>query len=329
MKNIFIIRKNSDPCQLFVRDLKPGMTVPLGDKMVTVKSVGRLEPPRIIADGKPSAMALKVEFFDHEPITAHPGEIVAMRSYPKVEMTADDYAYRFPDHWIDHEKKSGSLFEKLHRAYVAQAVEIIKSSGAKTVLEVGCGDGWNCGEMVKAGLDVVGIDWSQNAVLYASMFVPDAKFYRGDVRDAEFLNLFPDKFDALALIEVLEHIPPNDCISAMSNIATPLKSGGTFVLTTPSVNHPNNEGHLHYQHFTEEKLRQIAKEAGLTVQSIEGYGDVSAARSYWNRMRWIDNRIFSIKPAVQFLTEKYHRETNLRSTPLDRCHGFIMTMRKP
>jgi 2-polyprenyl-3-methyl-5-hydroxy-6-metoxy-1,4-benzoquinol methylase len=244
------------------------------------------------------------------------------------ELTAEDYAYRFPDHWIDHELKTGSLFEKLHRAYAARAIEIIRESGAKTVLEVGCGDGWICGEMVKADFDVVGIDWSKNAIMYASTFVPGARFFCGDVRDPEFLNQFPDKFDALALIEVLEHIPPNDCIPAMTNIMAPLKSGGTFVLTTPSVNLPNTST-LHYQHFTEEKLRQIAKETGLIVKSVEGYGDMSANDAYWAKMRWVDNRYYSIKPAVKYLTEKYHRETNLRNTPLDRCHGFIVTMLKP
>jgi 2-polyprenyl-3-methyl-5-hydroxy-6-metoxy-1,4-benzoquinol methylase len=243
------------------------------------------------------------------------------------ELTAEDYEYRFPDHWIDHELKSGSLFEKLHRAYAARAIEIIKESGAKTVLEVGCGDGWICGQMVKADLDVVGVDWSKNAILYASTFVPKAKFFCGDVRDPEFLCRFPNKFDALALIEVLEHIPPKDCISAMMNIATPLKPGGAFVLTTPSVNLPNTST-LHYQHFTEDMLRHTAKEAGLIVKSIEGYGDMRANDAYWRKMRWVENRYYAIKPAARYMTEKYHRETNLRNTPLDRCHGFIMTMTK-
>src|SRR5437588_3152259 len=162
------------------------------------------------------------------------------------ELTAEAYAHRFPDHWIDHELKAGSLFDNLHRAYAGRAIEIIKQSGAKTVLEIGCGDGWICGAMVKAGLDVVGVDWSKNAISYASMFVPEARFFCGDIRDQEFLTRFPDKFDALALIEVIEHIPPKDCVSAMANIATPLKSAGTFVLTTPSVNLPNTST-LHYR----------------------------------------------------------------------------------
>jgi 2-polyprenyl-3-methyl-5-hydroxy-6-metoxy-1,4-benzoquinol methylase len=316
MPKCFRIKHKTDPSKLHVRDLRPGMVVPVGEgKTATVHSIewmnGRNgEPPTFVSRHNgiqdKSALAMKVYFHDHEPLIS---------------------AYRFPDHWIDHEQKSGSLFERLHQAYVSRAIEIIQASSARTVLEVGCGDGWNCGEMVKVGLDVVGIDWSPNAIAYASMFVPGAKFYQGDVRDAAFLRQFPDKFDALALIEVLEHIPPKDCISAMANIAEPLKSGGTFVLTTPSVNFPNDTP-LHYQHFTEEKLRHIAKESGLVVKSIEGYGDVFAARVYWRRMRWVENSLYSIKPAAKFLTEKYHRETNLRSTPLDRCHGFIMTMTK-
>jgi 2-polyprenyl-3-methyl-5-hydroxy-6-metoxy-1,4-benzoquinol methylase len=181
--------------------------------------------------------------------------------------------------------------------------------------------------MVKAGLDVVGVDWSARAIQYGSMFAPGARFFCGDVRDQEFLRRFPDKFDAIALIEVIEHIPPKDCLSAMINIAEPLKPGGTFVLTTPSVNLPNTST-LHYRHFTEAILRDLAHEANLIVNSIEGYGDVWATNSYWRRMRWVENRYYSIKPAVKFLTDRYHREVNLIATPLDRCAGFIMTMTK-
>jgi 2-polyprenyl-3-methyl-5-hydroxy-6-metoxy-1,4-benzoquinol methylase len=75
--------------------------------------------------------------------------------------------YRLPDHWILHEHKPDDIFTLLHSAYVRRAIDIIKASGAKTVLEVGCGDGWNCGEMSKAGLDVVGTDFIQNAITYA------------------------------------------------------------------------------------------------------------------------------------------------------------------
>lgn len=243
------------------------------------------------------------------------------------ELTADDYTYRFPDHWILHEQKSDTLFDRLNRAYVGRAIEIIRSSGAKTVLEVGCGDGWNCGQMAAAGLDVIGIDWSDRGTQYAKMFVPTAKFFRADVRDEVFFSQFDNPFDAIALIEVLEHIPPDDCVSALRNIGARMKTGGTFVLTTPSVNFPNNNPQ-HYQHFTAEKLRALAADAGLTVERIEGYGDVKAANAYWNKMRWVENSFYSIKPISLALTKNYHENTKLVNTPIDRCHGFIMTMTK-
>jgi hypothetical protein len=74
-----------DPSKLCVRDLRPGMTVTRGGQMITVSSVtvmdGRNgESPRMMfAAGMPSAMAFKIEFDDHEPLYAHPGEVVATR----------------------------------------------------------------------------------------------------------------------------------------------------------------------------------------------------------------------------------------------------------
>jgi 2-polyprenyl-3-methyl-5-hydroxy-6-metoxy-1,4-benzoquinol methylase len=242
----------------------------------------------------------------------------------KLQIDNPSHGYKLPDHWVLHELNQDHQFTLLHGAYVHRVIEIIKKSGAQTVLEVGCGDGWNCGEMVKAGLDVVGIDWSINGIAYATALVQGAKFMRADVTSPEFISKFPDKFDAVALVEVIEHIPPNDCVTAIRNIVAPLKKGGTFVLTTPSENFPNNNP-LHYQHFTEQKLRNMMQEAGgLRVISVEGYGDVKEGAKHWRRMRWADNRIYSIKPLQKHLAGRY-RKTQLTETPLSRSHGIVVT----
>lgn len=76
------------------------------------------------------------------------------------------------------------------------------------MLDAGCGDGWGTGRMADAGLAAVGVDWSQNAIRYASKLVPNARFFAGDLTDPTFKREFPDQFDAVAFIEVIEHVPP-------------------------------------------------------------------------------------------------------------------------
>lgn len=235
--------------------------------------------------------------------------------------------YRYPDHWLLHEKDPDGLFTLLHTAYVNRVIDILKAAGAQTVLDVGCGDGWNTGAMLKAGLSAIGTDFVQRAINYSRMFVPGGSFICGDLTSAEFKAAHPEKFDAVTLIEVIEHIAPERCAGALRNIADPLKPGGTLVLTTPSENFPNTNDY-HYQHFTPEKLKALAGEAGLVVQAIEGYGDMAADSAHWSRMRWVDNRLYSIKPLAAKLVEQYKRSISLTRTPLDRCKGLIMTLTK-
>ena len=246
-------------------------------------------------------------------------------SSPK-RLTEQDYTYRFPDHWLVHEHSPDSIFRRLHSYYVGRVTEIIQGSGARTVLDVGCGDGWASGQMAAANLDVVGIDWSANAINHARALAPNARFLVTDVGDVEFRTKFPDKFDAIALIEVLEHIPPKDCADALRAIKGTLKLGGTFVLTTPSVNFPNNNPQ-HYRHFTEPMLRDVITAAGgLAIVSMEGYGDANAERSHYRLARWTDNRYYCIKPAQEYLLRR--SASRMTKTPLDRCHGFIVTMKR-
>ncbi len=151
---------------------------------------------------------------------------------PELDVAYYDDALSVLDHWIMHERDPGGMMTALHTYYVNRKADIVRNSGAKTVLDVGCGDGWTTSRPVAAGLDAVGIDWSRNATTYASVRVPRGKFFPLDVRDAQLSEMFPKKFDAAIFIEVIEHIPPNDCVAAISNIAARLKSGATFVLTT-------------------------------------------------------------------------------------------------
>ena len=242
-------------------------------------------------------------------------------------LTAEDYEYRLSDHFILHEKENtrASLFPMLHSYYVSRVAEIIKASGAKTVLDAGCGDGWSSKTLADAGLDVVGVDWSANGIDYATRLVRNARFFNGDVTSPEFKKAFPNNFDAVAFIEVLEHIKPDECAAALRNITRPLKDGGILVLTTPSVNFPNRHDN-HYRHFTEQSLREVFSEAGwLKIQSIEGYGDMAVEAFHYRLTRFVENRYYTIKPILQYLLRRNGSTAVMKQTPFDRCHGFIVT----
>lgn len=195
------------------------------------------------------------------------------------------------------------------------------------VIEVGCGDGWNVGKLVEAGCkNVVGIDWSKNGIDHAKRMVPTAQFYCGNLTDSEFMDQFPDLFDAAILVEVLEHIPPQECVQALQNMIQFIRPGGTFVLTTPSTNYPNDNPY-HYRHFTEPVLQELIEEVGnLDIISLEGYGDYNALQQMWMLRRWVDNRYYCIYGLKYWLAKQFAKKCH--NPPLDRCMGFIVVMRK-
>jgi len=237
--------------------------------------------------------------------------------------TADDYDYNLPDHWI---LDQSNIWTIMHHAYVARVVDLVRESGAKKVVEVGCGDGWNCGQLAEAGFNVVGVDWSKNGVDHAKRLVPGAEFFCGDVKSPEFREQFKDPFDACIFVEVLEHIPPDECVEAMRNVRDLVRPGGRIVLTTPSTNFPNTNP-SHYRHFTQKVLEDLVSETGgLKIEKIEGYGDVEAERRHWARARWVRNRYYTLHPALKRLNHQY--STQCSGTPPERCRGFILTMER-
>jgi SAM-dependent methyltransferase len=56
-------------------------------------------------------------------------------------------------------------------------------TGATPVLELGCGTGRDTSTLAAAGVHVVGLDQSKEAIERARVTVPDAEFHVGDIRD--------------------------------------------------------------------------------------------------------------------------------------------------
>lgn len=98
------------------------------------------------------------------------------------------------------------------------------------VLDVGCGNGFTCGEFIKCGCQVVGIDLSRKGIEIARKAHPQGRFevLRADEKLLDNLGEAP--FDIVLSTEVVEHLySPREyaqgCFQA-------LRPGGRFICTT-------------------------------------------------------------------------------------------------
>ncbi len=90
--------------------------------------------------------------------------------------------------------------------FLGQVVQLVRDSGAGTVLDVGCGEGFVLERLAESGLpvDLYGLDNSASAVAEAQGRLGDrARILEGDARDPPF----DQTFDLVVMTEVLEHIP--------------------------------------------------------------------------------------------------------------------------
>lgn len=111
------------------------------------------------------------------------------------------------------------------------AIEALRVSGARQVLEIGCGRG-QFAERMQAGLgvDVLATDRSEAMVRATA-----AHGVRAEVADADALPYADDSFDAVVAMWMLYHVPDLD--RALTEIRRVLRPGGVLVAVTNGEQH--------------------------------------------------------------------------------------------
>jgi 2-polyprenyl-6-hydroxyphenyl methylase/3-demethylubiquinone-9 3-methyltransferase len=99
------------------------------------------------------------------------------------------------------------------------------------VLDVGCGNGFTCGEFLKRGCTVVGIDLSEQGIAQARRAHPQGRFELLPADDQLLARLNEAPFDLVVSTEVVEHL--YDPRSYARGCFAALKPGGRFICTTP------------------------------------------------------------------------------------------------
>lgn len=162
-------------------------------------------------------------------------------------------------------------------------VELAKKTGATTVLDAGCGNGFLAGELHRAGFDVTGVDADENGLEIARQREPGPKFMTGNFEAAP-----PGVFDLVCSTEVVEHLySPHDlaryCFDA-------LRPAGTLIISTPyhgyiknvaiAVTNKWDHHHMpnlhggHIKFWSRAELSRLLEQAGFVMKGFTGAGRV-------------------------------------------------------
>jgi SAM-dependent methyltransferase len=223
----------------------------------------------------------------------------------KQQIQEDEYTY--PYHWCKNRTtKSG----RAYFGYLDLAVEVsnvIKTESVR-ILDVGCGDARFLKELRdKSYKDLHGIDYSEKAISFARLLLPEVMFSCADLTKGTSYD--DNHFDVIFMIETLEHIIPNEIPSILKEIQRMLKPGGEFIVTVPSDAFPPSP--KHYQHFSAQKLTETL-DPFFDVIEVVGQDKMGFhPLKFYDRL--IDNNTWSIKK----LSKDYNLKTWAKN--FDRC----------
>jgi len=113
---------------------------------------------------------------------------------------------------------------------------IKEKCAGESVLEIGCGWGWDTRVLTDAGLSVIGIDMSDEYLDQAKALVPDATFHLQDMQQG-----LPNakKYSVIIASLSMHYMPWEDTIKMISRVKDSLDPNGLFLCRVNSVNDIN------------------------------------------------------------------------------------------
>ena len=200
---------------------------------------------------------------------------------------------------------SNATASHMHARFMPHVLELAANFGPRArVLDVGCGNGFTCGEFLKRGYQAVGIDLSRLGIEIARKTHPQGRFEVLPADDKLLENLGEAPFDIVVSTEVVEHLySPRDyargCFKA-------LKPGGRFICTTPYHGYLKNlalsllgrwDTHAnplwdggHIKLWSRRTLGRLLTESGFTKLQFRGVGRLP--------FLWMTMAVAADKPAT-------------------------------
>lgn len=151
--------------------------------------------------------------------------------------------------------KSDIPLHPIYMQHVAVYGFAKKFARDKTVLEVGCGEGYGAGLLAEEARRIVGIDYSPDAIEKAKAGQSSGKI-EFLCREIDALaSERSEGFDLICSFQVIEHIARPE--KFLSKIQSLLKPGGIFILSTPNNKMSIVEHPYHYREYDKVTLQAL------------------------------------------------------------------------
>ncbi len=163
-------------------------------------------------------------------------------------------------------------------------------SSAKKILEIGCGKGHFCGQLIGKDIEVWGIEPDKD-----SAEIAEKKLYKvlnNKLDDA--VRLLPDNyFDVIILNDVIEHLlfPWDD----LKTLRSKLSNNGVITASIPNVRYIKNLFHVlinknweysesgildstHFRFFTKKSIVSLFSKCGYSIEKIKGINKTKSTK---------------------------------------------------
>lgn len=168
------------------------------------------------------------------------------------------------EQWSEEQKEHWERFYQEHKRPWRGVGKITLDipEGSK-VLDIGCGNGKTVSALMKAGMDVTGLDFSASAISHCiNVFGDRAKF---TIAECDHMPFSDDSFDAVTAVHVLEHLNSIQLKDTVSEISRVLVPGGYVFVRVFAVGDMRSEGKernvrgngIEYRYYTEEDMKHI------------------------------------------------------------------------
>lgn len=225
--------------------------------------------------------------------------------------------YNFPYHYITTLPPNFSVARTYdwHLNYTSAVSFLLEQIALEpekaAIVDVGCGDGRLTHELAKRfpNARLTGIDYSQQAIRLASALNAGG-LINFEARDLIDAPIKADN-DVAVLMEVYEHIEPENVGAFLRGVSGNLRPGGVMHLTVPHTNVPLAPHH--FRHFDSELLRSEVS-VYFDVDVIKPFERLSKKRKWLNRLlinrffilnhQGLLNRVFNNYMKTMFLCER-------------------------